>query len=227
MASITENIREIVSQIRVLEAKYERSPGSVTLVAVSKQQSAQSIREAYQAGVRSFGENYVQEAEAKIQQLDLKDLQWHFIGPIQSNKTRQIAGLFHWVHSIDRLRIAQRLSDQRDTLLGRLNCCVQVNISGEHSKSGVGVAETADLCAAICTLKGLRLRGLMAIPAPSVNFAEQRAEFARLRELFATLKPQFPDFDCLSMGMSADFEAAIAEGSTHVRIGTAVFGSRI
>jgi len=227
MASITENIREIVSQIRVLEAKYERAPGSVTLVAVSKQQSVQSVREAWQAGVRSFGENYVQEAETKIQQLDLQGLQWHFIGPIQSNKTRQIAGLFHWVHSIDRLKIAQRLSDQRDPLLGRIDCCVQVNISGEHSKSNVGVAETADLCAAISKLKGLRLRGLMAIPAPSVNFAGQRAEFARLRELFSALKPHFPDFDCLSMGMSADYEAAIAEGSTHVRIGTAVFGSRI
>ncbi|MEX2130302.1 MAG: YggS family pyridoxal phosphate-dependent enzyme [Pseudohongiellaceae bacterium] len=227
MANITENIREIVNQIRMLEAKYERSPGSVTLLAVSKQQPAQSIREAYQAGIRDFGENYVQEAEGKIQQFDQKDLRWHFIGPIQSNKTRQIATLFHWVHSIDRLKIAQRLSDQRDPALGQLNCCVQVNISGERSKSGVPVAQTADLCSAISSLPRLRLRGLMAIPAPFASFAEQRAEFARLRVLFETLKPQFTDFDCLSMGMSADFEAAIAEGSTLVRIGTAVFGSRI
>lgn len=227
MASITENIRETVNQIRLLERRYHRPPGSVTLLAVCKQQPTAHIREAYQAGIRDFGENYVQEALDKMADLALPDARWHFIGPIQSNKTRQIAQSFQWVHSVDRAKIAQRLNDQRDPRFEPLNCCVQINISAEDSKSGIDPEQALPLCRQVAALPRLRLRGLMTIPAPTDNDRAQRACFARMHELFVTLRGQFADFDTLSMGMSGDFESAIAEGSTLVRLGTVLFGSRI
>ncbi|MFM1897548.1 MAG: hypothetical protein RLZZ385_2622 [Pseudomonadota bacterium] len=227
MPSITENIRRTVNHIHELEARYHRPQGAVTLLAVSKQQPASAIREAAAAGLRDFGENYLQEALDK--QLLLRDcpLCWHFIGPIQSNKTRLIAAHFHWVHSVDRLKIAQRLSEQRDPALPPLNVCVQVNISGEDSKSGVAPAETRALCMAVAALPHLRLRGLMTIPAPMDTVAEQRRCFGQLAALQREIAIDLPQLDCLSMGMSGDYEAAIAEGSTLVRIGTALFGARI
>lgn len=193
------------------------------LLAVSKTQPAEAIREAFDAGLRDFGENYLQEALEK--QADLADLplRWHFIGPIQSNKTKAIAEHFDWVHSVDRLKIAQRLSEQRPDALGPLNICIQVNVSGEASKSGCSPEAVAALAETIATLPRLRLRGLMTIPAPTENPVEQRQAFARLRRLKETLGA---DLDTLSMGMSQDLEAAIAEGATWVRIGTALFGAR-
>lgn len=227
MPKISENARQIVERIHEFEQRYERPAGSVTLLAVSKKQSPESIREAYGAGIRDYGENYLQEAEAKITFLQDLDVRWHFIGPIQSNKTRAIANLFHWVHSVDRLKIAQRLSEQRDRGLPPLNICIQVNLAAEGSKSGVSPAHAESLCVAVDALAGLKLRGLMAIPEPLDDFAAQRAQFHRLAELYRSIKPRVCCFDTLSMGMSGDFEAAIAEGSTMVRIGTALFGPRM
>lgn len=199
----------------------------MTLLAVSKKQSEQSIRTAFAAGLRDFGENYLQEAEAKISALQDLAICWHFIGPVQSNKTRPIASLFDWVHSVDRLKVAQRLSEQRDSSLPPLNVCIQVNLSGEDSKSGVDLADVESLCQQVATLPRLRLRGLMTIPATETDFDQQRRQFAPLAGEFHRLQGVFPHFDTLSMGMSGDYEAAIAEGSTLVRIGTAVFGARI
>ena len=227
MPSITENIRRTVNHIHELEIRYKRPPGAVTLLPVSKLQPARNIREAFQAGIDRFAENYLQEALDKQAALGDCDIQWHFIGPIQSNKTRQIAANFHWVHSVDRLKIARRLSEQRDPLLPPLNVCVQVNISDEASKSGVAAAEAPALCAAVASLPGLRLRGLMTIPAPLADFAAQRRCFAEVAALQARISRELPGLDTLSMGMSGDYEAAIAEGATMVRIGTAVFGARI
>ncbi len=200
-----------------------RDPASVGLLAVSKTQPAAAIRDAFAAGLRDFGENYLQEALDKQAELDDLPLTWHFIGPIQSNKTKAIAEHFDWVHSVDRLKIAQRLSDQRPATLPPLNVCLQVNVSGEASKSGCAPQEVQQLARAITALPRLRLRGLMCIPAPSEDPAEQRAAFARLRQLRDELAL---DLDTLSMGMSQDLEAAIAEGATWVRIGTALFGAR-
>ena len=201
----------------------DRDPATVGLLAVSKTQPAAAIREAAAAGIRDFGENYLQEALDKQAELDDLPLTWHFIGPIQSNKTKAIAEHFGWVHSVDRLKIAQRLSDQRPAALPPLNICLQVNVSGEASKSGCAPQEVQQLARAITALPRLRLRGLMCIPAPSEDPAEQRAAFARLRQLRDELAL---DLDTLSMGMSQDLEAAIAEGATWVRIGTALFGAR-
>ncbi len=185
------------------------------------------MREAYAAGQRDFGENYVQEALSKISALPLPGLCWHFIGPIQSNKTREIAEHFQWVHSVDRLKIAQRLTAQRPATLGPLNLCIQVNISGEDSKSGVTLAEVADLCEAINGLENICLRGLMAIPAPCYDTAQQRLTFRPLAQLLQRLAVKYPQMDTLSIGMSGDYAAAIAEGSTIVRIGSAIFGARL
>jgi pyridoxal phosphate enzyme (YggS family) len=193
------------------------------LLAVSKTKPAQALREAYAAGLRDFGENYLQEALGK--QLELADLPliWHFIGPIQSNKTRAIAEHFDWVHSVDRLKIAQRLSEQRPAELPPLNICIQVNVSGEASKSGCTPADLPALAEAISTLPRLKLRGLMAIPEPTEDRAEQDAAFAAVQRLQASLNLPL---DTLSMGMSHDLESAIAQGATWVRIGTALFGAR-
>lgn len=226
MASIAENISTVRDQITKATANSGRPVGCVALLAVTKTQSPEKLREAYAAGQRDFGENYVQEALDKIHALDLPDLIWHFIGPIQSNKTADIATHFDWVHSVDRLKIANRLSSQRPHELAPLNICVQVNLSQEDSKSGVALADAAALCEQIAKLPKLRLRGLMAIPAPSAHSAQQREAFAPLGVLFRELQGRFEQLDTLSIGMSADYAAAIAEGSTIVRVGSAIFGAR-
>lgn len=204
---------------------------ALTLLAVSKTFPAEAVREAHAAGQRAFGENYVQEALAKIEALaDLRQgpapLQWHLIGPLQSNKTRPVAEAFDWVHSIDRLKVAQRLSEQRPAALPPLQVCLQVNISGEASKSGFTPAEVPAAAKAVAALPRLQLRGLMAIPEPAADFAAQRQPHRALRELLAALQAQGLALDTLSMGMSADLEAAVAEGATLVRVGTAIFGRR-
>ncbi|MBT1120475.1 YggS family pyridoxal phosphate-dependent enzyme [Stutzerimonas nitrititolerans] len=223
MSTIANNIAKVAARIREAAQAAGRDPDTVGLLAVSKTQPAEAIREANGAGLSDFGENYLQEALEK--QADLADLAltWHFIGPIQSNKTRAIAEHFDWVHSVDRLKIAQRLSEQRPTELPPLNVCLQVNVSGEASKSGCAPQDVAELARTIATLPNLRLRGLMAIPEPTNDRAEQHAAFARLRQLQQALALEL---DTLSMGMSQDLEAAIAEGATWVRIGTALFGAR-
>ena len=205
-----------------------RDPAGVSLLAVSKLQPAQAVRQALQAGQCAFGENYVQEALDKMAALaDLRGLiQWHLIGPLQSNKTRAVAEAFDWVHSVDRLKIAQRLSDQRPAGLPPLNVCLQVNTSGEDSKSGAQPDEVPQLAAAVAALPRLRLRGLMAIPEPAQGLQAQQAPHRALRLLQEALRRQGLVLDTLSMGMSDDLEAAIAEGSTMVRVGTAIFGPR-
>ncbi len=227
MASIAENISAVREEIGKAALGCGRPVASVALLAVSKTQGPEKVREAYAAGQRDFGENYVQEALSKISALPLPGLCWHFIGPIQSNKTREIAEHFQWVHSVDRLKIAQRLSAQRPATLGPLNLCIQVNISGEDSKSGVTLAEVADLCDAINGLDNICLRGLMAIPAPCDDTAQQRLTFRPLAQLLQRLAVKYPQMDTLSIGMSGDYAAAIAEGSTIVRIGSAIFGARL
>ncbi|GAA0789895.1 YggS family pyridoxal phosphate-dependent enzyme [Marinobacterium sediminicola] len=204
----------------------QRTPESVQLLAVSKTRGADEIRQLHACGQRAYGENYLQEALDKIEALQDLSLEWHFIGPIQSNKTRAIAERFDWVHSVDRLKVAKRLSEQRPDSLPPLNICLQVNISDEASKSGCTPEELPALARAVSALPNLRLRGLMAIPEPETDPALQRATFARVRELMASLQQDLPQLDTLSMGMSADLDAAIAEGSTIVRIGTALFGPR-
>ena len=196
------------------------------LLAVSKTWPAASVREAVAAGQRAFGENYVQEAVAKAAELGDPGLEWHFIGPLQSNKTRQVAENFAWVHSVERLKIAERLAAQRPPGLPPLQVCIQVNISGEASKSGCSPDELANLAHAVAALPGLRLRGLMAIPEPGDDSRQQRSRFALLRELRDRLGAEGLKLDTLSMGMSHDLEAAILEGATIVRIGTAIFGER-
>lgn len=229
--SIATRYRDILARIRTQEERFQRNADSVLLLAVSKTHGADKVREAHAAGARHFGENYVQEALDKIALLSqppnaLTDITWHFIGPIQSNKTRDIAGAFDWVHSVDRLKIAQRLNDQRSQDMPALNICVQVNLSHEDTKSGVLLNEVEALCASIARLPRLRLRGLMAIPAPCKDHEQQRTAFQPLATLFARLQQRYPAMDTLSVGMSDDFEAAIAEGSTMIRIGTAIFGAR-
>ena len=223
MSTIADNLSTLAERIRSAAQAAGRAPEQVRLLAVSKTKPAAAIREVYAAGMRDVGENYLQEALAK--QLELTDLPltWHFIGPIQSNKTRAIAEHFDWVHSVDRLKIAQRLSEQRPAGLPALNVCVQVNVSGEASKSGCNPDELPALAQAIAALPNLKLRGLMAIPEPTDDPAVQAAAFARVRELQASLNL---GLDTLSMGMSHDLEAAIAQGATWVRIGTALFGAR-
>ncbi|GAA0697761.1 YggS family pyridoxal phosphate-dependent enzyme [Marinobacterium maritimum] len=204
----------------------QRAPESVQLLAVSKTRGADEIRQLHACGQTAFGENYLQEALDKIAALQDLPLEWHFIGPIQSNKTRAIAEQFDWVHSVDRLKIARRLSEQRPDELPPLNLCLQVNISDEASKSGCTPEELPELARAVAALPRLRLRGLMAIPEAETDPARQRATFARVRTLMEALQAELPQLDTLSMGMSGDLEAAIAEGSTLVRVGTALFGPR-
>ncbi|AXO63387.1 YggS family pyridoxal phosphate-dependent enzyme [Pseudomonas sp. phDV1] len=223
MSTIAENIAKVGARIREAAQASQRNFADIGLLAVSKTKPADAIREAHAAGVCDFGENYLQEALEKQTQLADLPLIWHFIGPIQSNKTRPIAEHFDWVHSVDRLKIAQRLSDQRPAHLPPLNICLQVNVSGEDSKSGCSPEELRALARAVVALPNLRLRGLMAIPEPTDDVAAQHAAFARLRQLRDELAL---NLDTLSMGMSHDLEAAIAEGATWVRIGTALFGAR-
>ena len=227
MSTIADNISQVAARIRRAEQAAQRAADSVQLLAVSKTKPAAAVREAYAAGVRDFGENYLQEALGKQRELTDLPLCWHFIGPIQSNKTRDIAQNFAWVHSVDRLKIAQRLSEQRPAELPALNICIQVNVSGEASKSGCTPADLLALAAAIKALPRLTLRGLMAIPEPTDHRAEQDAAFAAVRELNTSLQDSLNlPLDTLSMGMSHDLESAIAQGATWVRIGTALFGAR-
>ena len=223
MSTIADNIGQVSQRIRAAADAVQRDPSSIHLLAVSKTKPAEAVREAYAAGVRDFGENYLQEALSKQAQLSDLPLSWHFIGPIQSNKTRAIAENFAWVHSVDRLKIAQRLSEQRPADLPPLNICIQVNVSGEASKSGCTPADLPALANAISALPRLKLRGLMAIPEPTEERAAQDAAFAAVRELQTHLNLAL---DTLSMGMSHDLESAIAQGATWVRIGTALFGAR-
>ena len=225
--SIPENLEKVRHLISLYEGKYGRSDKAVQLIAVSKTHGADKVKTAFQAGQQHFGENYLQEALDKINVLKDLPLHWHFIGPIQSNKTRAIAESFQWVHSVDRLKIAQRLNDQRPAVLPPLNIMLQVNISDEDSKAGVSVDELEALASAVEALPNLVLSGLMAIPAVSNDVGTQRDNFRRLREARDNLLVRGLD-QCqhLSMGMSNDFEAAIAEGATMIRIGTDIFGPR-
>ena len=229
MPNITHNINLLLEQMSRIAENCGRDPRDIQLLAVSKTRTTTEIREAFNAGLSAFGENYLQEALDKIDELSGLAIDWHFIGPIQSNKTRPVAEHFAWVHTVDRLKIARRLSEQRPAHLPPLNICLQVNIDGETSKSGVAPDEVETLARAVAQLPNLRLRGLMAIPAPSDDGEAQRQPFFRLRQLLDTLRagaPALADLDTLSMGMSADMTAAIAEGATIVRIGTAIFGPR-
>ncbi|MBZ9665619.1 YggS family pyridoxal phosphate-dependent enzyme [Pseudomonas sp. LMG 31766] len=223
MSTIAENIAKVGARIREAAQASQHNLADIGLLAVSKTKPAAAIREAYAAGLRDFGENYLQEALGKQVELNDLPLIWHFIGPIQSNKTRPIAEHFDWVHSVDRLKIAQRLSEQRPAHLPPLNICLQVNVSAEDSKSGCSPETLPELAKAVAALPNLRLRGLMAIPEPTDDVAAQHAAFAHLRQLRDDLAL---NLDTLSMGMSHDLEAAIAEGATWVRIGTALFGAR-
>jgi PLP dependent protein len=224
--NLADNIADIQQHIAKAKTSFKASQ-QVTLCAVSKSQPAEAIRSAFEAGQTIFGENYLQEALMKQQQLQDCAIEWHFIGPIQSNKTQQIARQFNWVHSVDRLKIAQRLSDARTAELAPLNICLQVNISEEASKSGASGQELLELALNIKQLPHLRLRGLMAIPAPQQDFDAQRDQFRQVRVLFEQLNSHGLQLDTLSIGMSGDYQAAIAEGSTLVRIGTAIFGARL
>lgn len=226
MSGLSGRLQNLVSRIARAASDAGRDPAGIRLLAVSKTWPADSVREAAAAGQHAFGENYVQEGVAKVEALADLGLEWHFIGPLQSNKTRPVANSFAWVHSIDRLKIAQRLSEQRDVFLPPLQVCIQVNVSGEESKSGVSPTELPELARAVAALPRLKLRGLMTIPEPTSDVALQRERFATLRRLMAQLRADGLDLDTLSMGMSDDLEAAIAEGATMVRVGTAIFGSR-
>jgi PLP dependent protein len=230
MGSIGSNLQGVKQRIAAACTEARRDANSVTLLVVSKTFDAAAVREAHAAGARAFGENYVQEGLAKIDALaGLRDaLEWHLIGPLQGNKTRRVAEVFDWVHSVDRLKIAERLAEQRPAHLRPLQLCLQVNVSGETSKSGVAPAELPALAAAVAALprERVRLRGLMAVPEPAADFEAQRLPHRRLRELLQRLQHQGLALDTLSMGMSADLEAAIVEGSTLVRVGSAIFGPR-
>ena len=228
MTSVPLNLRQVQGRITGACTAAQRNVDSVTLLAVSKTFGADAVREAYAAGQRQFGENYVQEALDKIAALaDLRpQLVWHLIGPLQSNKTRPVAEAFDWVQSVDRLKIAQRLSEQRPADLPPLQVCLQVNISGEASKSGLLPDQVLAVAQSVAALPRLRLRGLMAIPEPAADVAAQRAPHRALRELLGALNAAGLQLDTLSMGMSADLEAAVAEGATLLRVGTAIFGGR-
>lgn len=226
MDTIEKRLQAVKSRIARACAAAGRDPRDIVLVAVSKTFPADAVRAAHAAGQRDFGENHAQDAVAKIDALGDLDLVWHFIGPVQSNKTRSIAAHFAWVHSIDRLKIAERLAAQRPEALPPLQACIQVNVSGEATKSGVAPAEAPALARAVAALPRLRLRGLMAIPEPAGDVAAQRVPHRALRELLESLRAAGLALDTLSMGMSTDLEAAILEGATIVRVGSAIFGAR-
>lgn len=223
---IATALSDVRAQISSFESRYDRDPGTTLLLAVSKKKPASAVLEAMQAGQLSFGENYVDEAIDKISGINEPSLSWHFIGAIQSRKTAQIAEHFDWAHGVDRLKIARRLAEQRPASLPDLNICLQVNLDNEPSKAGVLLNEVAELADQCSTLSGIRLRGLMAIPAPRNDLNEQRAILAQLRQALHAIQQKHNEMDTLSMGMSADMEAAIAEQATIVRVGTAIFGAR-
>ncbi len=228
MATISSKLQLVQSRIKQACLKVDRSADGVTLLAVSKTFPAAAVREAHQAGQHCFGENYVQEAVDKMAELaDLRPrIEWHLIGPLQSNKSRLVAEHFDWVHTVDRLKIAQRLSEQRPAHLPPLHVCVQVNTSGEASKSGVAPDQALALAQAVAQLPHLQLRGVMALPAPSTDASAQHRSLKRIREVFDDLREHGLTLDTLSMGMSADLEMAVEQGSTMVRIGAAIFGQR-
>jgi PLP dependent protein len=227
MGMISDNLKQVNAQIAQACEEFGRSPDTVQLLAVSKTFGPEAVREAYAAGQRAFGENYIQEGVEKALLLaDLADIEWHMIGPIQSNKTRLVAEHFAWVHSVDRLKIAQRLSEQRPAHLPALQVCLQVNIDGGANKAGCSAQEAAELAHAIAQLPHLHLRGLMVIPEPANDFIAACAVFAQARSLLDTIAQHMPELGTLSMGMSADMRAAVSAGSTMVRVGTAIFGTR-
>jgi pyridoxal phosphate enzyme (YggS family) len=229
MNEIAHNLAQVHGKISAAAALCGRSPEEVTLLAVSKTKPASTIAEAVAAGQRAFGENYVQEGVDKIHHFaeqGVEGLEWHFIGPLQSNKSRLVAENFDWCHTVDRLRIASRLSEQRPSTLPPLNVLIQINISDENSKSGIALTELEQLAAEVVALPGLTLRGLMAIPAPEPDYERQLAVCRKMAEACHALKDRYATVDTLSLGMTDDMEAAIAAGSTMVRIGTAIFGAR-
>ncbi len=226
MSPLRQRLAAVHARIEQAAARHGRAAADIALVAVSKTRPAEDIAAAHAAGQRAFGENYVQEALGKIRALAGHELEWHFIGPIQSNKTKELAAHFDWVHSIDRLKVAQRLDRQRPPGCAPLQVCLQVNISGEASKAGVVPEELEELARAVAGLPRLRLRGLMAIPAAQTDLERQRAPFGRLRQALERLNRAGLALDTLSMGMSGDLEAAVAEGATLLRIGSAIFGER-
>lgn len=223
---LSDNITKLLERVRLVAEKSQRVTGDILLLAVSKNHPCEAVQAAYRCGLREFGESYLQEALAKMAELEALPLVWHFIGPIQSNKTRAIAENFDWVHSVDREKIARRLSDHRPGNLPDLQLCLQVNISGEATKSGVSPDELPQLVRKVMVLPRLQLRGLMAIPAPGSDPIKQREPFTKLRQALEEMSSIAPGMDTLSMGMSNDLEAAIAEGSTILRVGTGIFGSR-
>ncbi len=229
-STIQQNLEAVRSRISAAAQDCGRSPEEVTLLAVSKTKPVSAIEEAIAAGQRTFGENYVQEGVSKIQHFAQTphgaELEWHFIGPLQSNKSRLVAEHFDWIHTIDRVKIAQRLSEQRPAECVPLNVLIQINISDESSKSGIELSELDALAAQVAEMPNLRLRGLMAIPAPEEDPTKQKAVFEQMEQAFLALKTQYPHIDTLSMGMTHDMAAAITAGSTLVRIGTAIFGAR-
>lgn len=226
MDPICDRLDTVRSKIRDAERRFGRPESSVKLLAVSKTHPVERLRALLACGQHAFGENYAQELVAKAAALDDPALEWHFIGPIQSNKTRPIASRAHWVHTIDRIKIARRLHEQRPEALPPLQVCLQLNVSGEASKAGVDAGALAELADSVADLPRLCLRGVMAIPAPQTSFEAQRRSFAAVREAFEALMASGHELDTLSMGMTQDMEAAIAEGATLVRIGTAIFGPR-
>ena len=227
MEDVARNLAAVHARMEKAAERAGRDPGEIRLLAVSKTQPAEVVLEAWEAGQRDFGENYLQEALPKLSTLADHDARWHFIGGLQSNKTRTVAEHFDWLHTLDRASIAKRLSDQRPDSLPPLHVCLQVNVSGEGSKGGAAPERVAELAAAVAALPHLKLRGLMAIPAPAQGEAAQRKPFRQLRELMQELNATGYDLDTLSMGMSEDLEAAILEGATLIRIGTAIFGARV
>ena len=226
MHDVATALTAVRARIGELERRYRRAPGSVALLAVSKTKPAEAVRAAIAAGQRAFGENHLQDAMTKVEALADDGVSWHFIGAVQSNKTRPIAAHFDWVHGIEREKIATRLSAQRPAGRGPIDVCIEVNVSGEDTKSGVAPEGVEPLARLVRDLPGLRLRGLMAIPRPAEDFETQRIPFRRLREILDDLNAKGLELDTLSMGMTGDLEAAIAEGATMVRVGTAIFGPR-
>jgi PLP dependent protein len=224
--NLTANVNHVRSRINRAALAAGRDPATVTLVAVTKAKAAESIRSAATAGVTDFGENYLQEALGKLDEVGVLPVRWHFIGGLQSNKTRPVAERFDWVHSIDRLSVARRLSEQRPFHAPPLNLCIQVALVPEPTKRGIEPADLAELAARTAELPRVRLRGLMCIAPPQPDVGSERQMFSRLRLLLQELNATGLELDTLSMGMSADFESAIAEGATHVRVGTAIFGGR-
>lgn len=224
--TVAQRLSAIRDEIESYEASYKRNSGEVQLLAVSKRKPVAAIREAMSGGQRAFGENYVDEGVAKILEIADSSLEWHFIGAIQSRKTPSIAEHFHWAHGIDRFKVAKRLSEQRPAHLPALNICLQLNLDNESSKSGVSLAQLPELAAQCADLPGIKLRGLMAIPAPRSELGAQREIFAQVRNALLSLRSTHEQMDTLSIGMSGDLEAAIAEGATIVRVGTAIFGAR-